>query len=267
VLSLLVAAGMVLPGGLPGRAARGQDDWDAAKKAIDRRNQEDRFGVPDFDQWVLGGKTLDQTDLALRSQFALQVDAVNCAGELSSAQREKLQLAGEGDLKRLSRSINQLRDKYRAIGQDLEKYNDFNIEASRLRTKIQSGVYDDSSLFQKVLRQTLNREQAARYEQQELERRRFRYEAEIERVLSSMEDGILLRGEQQQRLVKLFLDETEPPKKFGQYDFYFVLFQAGKLGEAKLRPILDDAQWQSLKKVVDRYRGIEGILKSQGYLP
>ena len=102
---------------------------------------------------------------------------------------------------------------------------------------------------------------------EERERRKFRYEAKIELVLSNLENSISLRAEQRQRLVKLLLDETEPPKKFGQYDFYVVLFQAGKLGEAKLRPILDDAQWQSLKKVLDQYRGMERFLKSQGYVP
>jgi hypothetical protein len=86
-------------------------------------------------------------------------------------------------------------------------------------------------------------------------------------VLSNIENSISLRADQRQRLLKLLLDETEPPKKFGQYDFYVVLLQAGRLGEAKLRPIFDDAQWQSLKKVLDQYRGLEMFLKQQGYLP
>ena len=136
-----------------------------------------------------------------------------------------------------------------------------------LQIKLQSGVYGDSSLFQKVLRQTLNREQSVRYEQLERERRKFRYEANIKLALSNFENSIALRTEQRQRLVKLLLDETEPPKTFGRYDFYYVLFQAGKLGEVKLRPIFEDSQWQSLKEVIDEYKEYEGLLKSEGYLP
>ena len=267
VLGLLVTAGMVLPSGLHGRAARGQDDWDVAKKAVVQPNRDIVMALPDFDQWAFGGKTRDQLERLFESQLALQVDAINRACELSAAQREKLQLAGEGDQKRLSRAIEQFRDRFREAGHDQQKAANVVGEAQTLQMTIQDGVYDDSSLFQKVLRQTLNREQAVRYEQQERERRKFRYEAKIEMVLATLENSIPLRAEQRQRLVKLLLDETEPPKKFGQYDFYVVLFQAGKLGEAKLKPILDDAQWQSFKKVFDQGRGLEQFLKGQGYLP
>ncbi len=258
-------AGIALLGGLDGRAARGQDDWDAAKKA-DRPNPQGRFGLPDFDQWVLNGQRRDQFEGGLKSQLALQIDAINCACEISSAQREKLELAGEGDLKRLSRTIEQLREKYREIGQDQQKFQAIAGDVSMLQMKVQSGAFDDSSLFHKVLRQTLDTEQTVRFERQERERRKFRYEAKIELVVSNLENAISLRAEQRQRLVKLLLDETEPPKKFGQYDFYLVLCQTRKLGEAKLRPIFDDAQWRSLKKVLDQYGGMESFLKSQGYL-
>jgi hypothetical protein len=236
---------------------------------VDRLNQRVGFGLPDFDQWVLGGKTHDQIERELKSRLALLLDSVNRACQLSGGQREKLQLAGEGDMKRLHRTIEQFREKFREIAQDRQKFNTVAADASKLQAKMRSGVYDDSSLFQKVLRQTLNREQSVRYEQQELERRKFRYQAKIELFVSDLENNIALRAEQRQRLLKLLLDETKPPKKFasGQYDFFLVLIQAGKLGEAKLRPIFDDAQWQLFKKVLDEYHGMEWTLKSEGYLP
>jgi len=288
---------MVIPGGLRGQAAWGQvaaapafapavpyrsdryqvtappalsgDDWDVGKKAVDQPNQQVRVMLPDFDQWVLGGKTRDQMERTLRSLLALHVESVARACELSGAQREKLQLAGEGDLKRLFRTIEKLREKHRDVGQDQQKVNAFVQEMSPLQMKLQTGVYDDSSLFRKVLRQTLNHEQSAQYEQQERERRKFRYEAKIELVLSTLQNNISLRADQRQRLVKLLLDETEPPKKFGvgQYDYYIVLCQAGRLPEAKLKPIFDDAQWRSFQRLLTRYRGMETFLQQQGFLP
>ncbi len=267
VLGLLATAGIVLLSGLHGRAARGQDDWDAPKKAVLQTDLEDVMTLSDFDQEVLGGQARDQVERLLKARLALQVDSVNRACELSGAQREKLQLAGEGDLKRLYRTIEQLREKFREAGQDQEKIEAVDSEASAVQMKMQAGVFDDSSLFQKVLRQTLNGEQSVWYDRQERERRKFRYEAKIELVVSNLENSISLRPEQRQRLVELLRDETEPPKKFGQFDFQVVLFQARKLGEAKLRPILDDAQWRSLKRVLDQSRGTEGFLRQQGYLP
>ncbi len=202
----------------------------------------------------------------LKSQLALQVESVARACRAFRRPTGETATGGRGRPETAARTIDEFRDKFREVGQDQQKLNAIGREASVLQTKMQTGIYDDSSLFQKVLRQTLNREQSVRYERQERERRKFRYEAKIELVLSNLENSIVLRAEQRQRLVKLLLDETEPPKKFGPYDFYLVLFQAGKLGEAKLKPILDDAQWQSLKKVLDQYRGMERFLPVTGIL-
>ena len=75
VLGLLLTAGIVLPSGLHGRVALGQDDWDVGKKDVDRPNRRQVARVlPDFDQWVLGGKTCDQIELVLKSQLALRVE-------------------------------------------------------------------------------------------------------------------------------------------------------------------------------------------------
>jgi hypothetical protein len=243
-------------------AAWGQDDWDAAKKAANKPARQGVFALPDFDSWVLRG----QTESTLKSMLALQIESVaRC--ELSAAQREKLQMAGEGDLKRLARTIGELREKFREAGQDQQKYNELIQEGSAMQMKLQSGIYGESSLFQKVLRQTLNHEQSVRFEQQERERRKFRYEAKIELVMANLEGTISLTAEQRQRLVKLLVDETEPPKKFGQYDNYMVFVQAGRLEEAKFKPILDDSQRRSFKKLLDQYRGMDQFLRQQGYLP
>src|SRR5208337_3669306 len=105
------------------------------KKPVDQPNRQVMMALPDFDQWVLGGKTRDQIESGVKSQLALQVDAVTRACELSAAQREKLQLAGEGDMKRLYRTIEQFREKFREAGQDQEKIDAVESEASAVQMK------------------------------------------------------------------------------------------------------------------------------------
>lgn len=255
---------------LCGPSARGQDDWDVPKKAAEQPAQGfNRFALPGFDQWVLRGRTNEQLESTQKTLLTLQIDSVARACELSADQREKLQLAGQCDIKRLSREVDALRERFRAATQpvDQQKYSELINEGSAMQGKLQSGIYGDSSLFQKVLAQTLSREQRVRYERQERQRRQFRYQAKIELILSNLEGSISLDADQRQKLVKLLVDGTEPPRKFGQYDTYVVLFQLGKLDEAKLRPILDESQRKSLKRVGDNYRGMEQFLRQQGYLP
>jgi hypothetical protein len=272
VVSLVVMAGMVSPDVLRGRPAWGQDDWDAGKQAVNQPAARVVMGPvmaqDDFDRWVSGGRTRDQIEHTFESLLALQVESVTRACELSDAQRAKLELAGRGDMKRFSRSLEQLKEKFRQVGQDQQKFNEIAQQVFPLQMKMQTGIFGDSSLYRKIVKQTLNPEQSVLYEQQERQRRMFRYEAKIELVMSNLETTIPLRAEQRQRLVKLLLDETEPPKESsGQYDYYVVLCQARKLGEAKLKPIFDDAQWQTLKRALDQSRGIEQHLRLNGFLP
>lgn len=270
-VGLVVMLGMVAGSVLPGRGAWGQDDWDAGKKAA-RQPNEGMMGMQvmapaDFDRWVSNGKSTDQMRRTLESLLTLQVDSAARTCGLSDIQKKNLELAGYGDVKRLTRSVEELKEKFRGVGQDQKKFNDIAQEVSLLQTKMNSGVFGESSLYRKTLNETLDRDQAARYEQADLERRRFRYEAKIEVFLSNLETTLPLRAEQRQQLVKLLLAETKPPKKFGQMDHYIVMYQIRTLGEAKLKPLFDDAQWQTLKRILDASRGIEQHLRLNGFLP
>ncbi len=118
----------------------------------------------------------------------------------------------------------------------------------------------------KVLQRTLDPEQTAQLEQQETARRKFRYEAKVGLVVAALESGIPLRDEQRQKLLKVLLEETRPPRQFGQYDYYVVLYQAAKLDEGKLKPIFDDDQWRALTQLFAQIQGIEAHLKRTGVL-
>jgi hypothetical protein len=268
---LRIVAGFLLVGAillavLGGRTARAQDDFDVPKKVDNRNMFEGQWTLPNFDQWVLQGRTKTQIETTIKQSLALKMEAVSRACKLSDAQREKLEMAGELDVKRTSRAIDELREKFRIAAQDQETYSRLINEGSAMITSLQSGIYSEASLFHKVIDQTLTREQSVNYERQERERRKSRYQANIELVLSNVEGSIILTADEQKKVVKLLLDETEPPKRFGQYDTYLVFVQLSKLPEAKIKTILDDTQRKSLKRLVDRFRGMEQTLKMQGYM-
>jgi hypothetical protein len=249
--------------------AWGEDDWDAGKKAPNRQFQQFGGGVMDqanFERWVCNGRSRDQLENSLESLLAVQVDFVKRACGLSEAQSRKLDLAGHGDVRRYTRSIDDLIAKYHEVGQDQRKFNEFAQKVFPLQMKMQTGVFDDSSLYRKILAQTLDGGQAARYDEQERQRRKFHYEAKIEIAVTNLESAVPLRAEQRQRLVKLLRDETQPPKKFGQYDYYVVLYRASQLGEGKLKPIFDDAQWKALQNMLMQGRGMQWQLKHNGII-
>ena len=73
--------------------------------------------------------------------------------------------------------------------------------------------------------------------------------------------------EQRDRLRKLLAEETRPPKRLGQNDYYAVLYQIALLPEAKVKPIFDDVQWRLLSRQLAQAKGMGMWLKQNGFVP
>jgi len=268
-LLLLVSA---VPGIIAlGAVALGQDDWDVDEPVLVQPGmvQAAAFEVPEetFDQWVFGGKSTSQVTKRLDSLLLLQVASVERACELSEAQKNKLQLAARGDVKRFLGSVEEMRRKFCEVRRDQQRFNNIWQEIQPLQLKLNAGLFDETSLFRKVLKRTLDPEQSERFEQQERERQRFRYEAKIELAVATMEAGVPLLDVQRQKLVKVLREETEPPTKFGQYDYYVVLYKAAKIPKEKLQPIFDEGQWRAMTQLFAHGKSMEVTLKKHGFVP
>jgi hypothetical protein len=270
LLLIVAAAGTGVFRGI----AWGQDDWEGEQEvrapAAGAVNMGLQIPEETFDQWIFGAsRNASQGRKRIESLLTLQVESVERACELSDAQKGKLRLAGRGDMKRFYAGVEEARKRFREARQDPNKFNQIWQEIQPLQTKLNSGFFDDASLFYKVLKRTLDAAQTAEYEQREYERRKFRYETKIGLAIVMVENGMPLRDEQRQKFMKLLVEETEPPKKFGQsqYDYYVVMLKAAKLPESKVKPIFDDAQWRALSQQFAQAKGMEQTLRRSGIIP
>jgi hypothetical protein len=82
-----------------------------------------------------------------------------------------------------------------------------------------------------------------------------------------MDTTLRLTVFQHRQLEELLLKETRPPRRFGEYDYYGVLFQLSRLPEDRLKKILDDLQWDQLKPHLAEAVRLEQTLKDGGFLP
>jgi hypothetical protein len=255
--------------------AWGQDDWEGEEEVVAPEGGAVHMGlqIPEaqFDHWVFGGgaRNASQGRERIESLLTLHMESVDRACGLSDDQKRKLQLAGRGDIKRFFASVEEVRTKFREARNDQHRFNQIWQDVQPLQTKVNSGFFDDVSLFYKVLKRTLGPEQSAKYERQELERRKFRYETKIGLAIAILENGMPLRDQQRQRFMNVLVKETQPPKRFGQahYDYYVVMLHAAKLPEGKLKPIFDDAQWRALSQQFTQAKAMEPTLRSSGIIP
>lgn len=268
-----MAAAALLLAGAMARPAIAQDDVPVEENPQQQaEQQQQQFVVADetFDQWVFGQRgnaALGKT--RLESALLVQIENIDRLCTLTEEQRQKLRLAGRGDIKRLFDRVEQLRKKFQLVKTDQNKINEFFQEVQPFQAALKRGPFGDGSIFSKTLKSTLTPEQAAQTDLAHRDRRMFEYKARVELVVNLLDENLALRAAERRRLVELLVAETRPPKAFGnhQYDYYVIMYQAARLPPAKIQSILDEPQYKAMQKVFDQMRGIEPFLRTNGILP
>lgn len=220
-----------------------------------------------FDQWIFQGSGTAAAGRArINSHLKLKLDELNRTCDLTDSQRKKLALAAQGDMKRFFDQVETLRKKFLEVRNNQNAFNELWQEIHPLQQKQQAGLFNETSMFEKTLRSTLNEEQQQRYQKVTEDRRRFRYRASIQTSLVSLSDTVALKDDQHKAIAKLLLEETALPLRFGQQDQQVVLYRLSKLPPAKLKAILDDRQWKLMQPQLNQGQAMEQFLAQNGFI-
>ena len=145
---------------------------------------------------------------------------------LSEIQKKKLVLAGRGDIKRFFDKVEEKRKKFDKVKTDQNKVGEIYQELMPLQVTLNSGLFTEDSFYAKTLKKVLSQEEEARYHKVVEEKRQFRYRAKVELVVAQLDQTVGFRDAQRRQLVELILRETQAPTRYGQYDYYLVLYLA-----------------------------------------
>jgi hypothetical protein len=223
-----------------------------------------RFKGEIIDQWLfsgrLGNRTLvrDDLDWALKAR----VNEIEESCGLTTAQKQKLQLAGSADIKRFFDRVDET--KRQVEGMNKNQNNVMHDLIPPLAIELQSGLFGDRSLFAKTIKRTLSADQAAQRERYVHQQKLFRYEATIAWYVVQLDKSLGLSDEQRERLTKLLVKETHPPKRYDRGVNWFVLLQASNIPESRIKPILNDIQWKMFSRQLVQARKLEEWLKGNG---
>ena len=254
---------------MAGPWAWGQDDDEPVENAVVQAPQF-AFTLSDqqFDMWAFGNRGNAES---VRSMFdgllSRKTLSVNRLCGLTRAQSKKLELAGRGDVKRYFDRFEEKREKHLGTIHDQDAFNEAIRDINSLQSALDIGLFGDGSLFEKTLATVVSEKQWAAYRQTLRERTLFVYRAKVELVAALLGNTLGLSTEQRQKIGALLLEETRPPKKYGNYDSYVVLYQAARLPEEKIRPMLHGFQWLALKRIFARALALEPMLRQNDVLP
>jgi hypothetical protein len=259
-LSLCLAAAAV-----PGATVWAQADDDDEPVAVAPPQMLYLVNEALFNRAVYGTLTPERARERLDSVLLAKIATLEQSTAISKAQKEKLTLAGRGDIMRifdriedrkgiLNKQIDQ--DEYRKLLQELRPF-----QLLWLQDPFREGSY-----FSKALKVTLEQKQAEKFRMFEADAQRVHYLARIDQTIVSLDAFLGLSAEQRRRLTKLLVEETRPPLVFGSHDVQVVLYQLASLPAGKVRPIFDDPQWRTLEGRFVQARAMKPFLVSSGYL-
>lgn len=204
---------------------------------------------------------------ALRTRFKLQLQAriaaVDSRWPLTVEQREKLQLAGRGDIARWNAEIAQLR---RESADHPRAPQELHEEVIRRITIPSERMFGDESLYFKVLRKQLTERQWLRFEEVDRAERCAQVRTTIAQFYSGKHQ---LSQTQQRDLAEAYLSKYPrwgPLSRNVNCSQYVTMLIAAELGD-EIKPIFTDDQWWLTQNHMRTARALEPQFRSYGLWP
>ncbi len=234
-----------------------------------QRRQPAGFNVnQNIDAWLFQlHRTESGTRSHLQKQLALAIDQIGRNVELGEEQKQKLELAGSGDVAKFFDQVEEIRAEFSDDKLNMNNGNDINKVFQRiqpLQQQLQVSLFGDGSIFASVSKGILDESQQSKLNEAEMERVRFHFDASLKNAIAKVERTSPLRKSQRERILELAL-AAEPPLKSGRRLSSFALYRLAKM-KPQLEDILEKSQLAAMEPLLAQGARLEGMLRREGYL-
>ena len=210
-----------------------------------------------IDAWVYGNRgNRGLSQQTLENRLDMKVDEIARAAGMTEQQRQKLHLAGLGDIRHFADRVDAIKVKHQATEFSQQEWNAIFQELRPLQADLRRGLFGADSLFDKTLHTILSSEQAERYNRAEFDRQLFQHRARVEMTVLRFAKALALRDEQRKRLTEILLKRTQPMSATGQSDQFLIMAQMTQIHDDELKPLFDDKQWPRFQQIMHRMAGI-----------
>ena len=221
-------------------------------------SSDEEFELAIFDQ-----RTASATREKLDAMLQLRIEQIDRECGLADEQKQKLRLMGHGDIKHIFDDFEKAKRQFKLLNNDWAKLDQIGPLIDSVQTAKQE-MLESGSLFGKSLRQTLTREQFARYEVMVREQHELQHRAQIELAVRKLEESMPLREAQRRELIVLLGKDIKHVQSTRSFYFYIVMSQIANLSEEKIKPLLTEIQWRIWEKRLGEYKIVIARLRQAG---
>ena len=229
--------------------------------------------IEHFDQWVFRNQLkVAGAGKQLLERLKSEADSIQSTCQLTDDQKDKLALAGRGDIQAFMQQYYVIRAKFEKNIHDQQAIQKIWQEIQPLQMKYNGQIFGEKSLFAKVLEHLLDEQQMARMQELRRQQRLFQYQAAVRQLMIKLDQVAPITHEKREQLIALIDKHTFPPKSMSgnnqsHFLMYYVLGQLAEIPEKELRPIFRPAAWKGLQAQIKQGRGMKRQLKQQGMVP
>lgn len=219
---------------------------------------------------------------ALRQARALgekRLTRLDEACRLSEPQRQALRLAMESDIRRFADEVDAIRSRYQGLRINMndqagqKQWHQFQQDVQRCRNQLR-GLFDDRSLFGRVLAGTLDERQLASVLTESRSRRSFRWRAMVAATLVKMDDTLGLSQRQHESIERALLarepalrtDDAAAERDDAHLQMNLVYMVLAEADPGPIKAELSDRQWRALAMFMNQGKAMRSWIEQQGVL-
>lgn len=245
------------------------------EQVVEQNQNINGFRLEHFDQWVFSNQEkIDGAKKQLLERLVGEANSIQSTCDLSDEQKEKLLLAGRGDIQVFTQLYAATRAKFAENLKKRDQQAVQNIwqEIQPLKQKYHGLIFGEGSLFEKVLGHLLDEQQTVRLEKLRREQRKFQYQSAVMLLISQFDQVAPFTHEKREKLLSLISQHSRPPKSFtgenrSHYITYYLLGQMSEIPEEELHPLFEEAAWKVVKQQIKQGKRMKRNLEKQGLVP
>lgn len=221
-----------------------------------------------FDGWIFSRMQNEQKAReTLISRIDFEVDRIERIASLTEEQKAKIRLAGTGDVKHFFDEVRVARRKFIELGDvPQNQINEAYQLASPLAQRLNLGLFDADSLLKKVARTAPDPEQAEIIRQEVLRRQQQQKKYAIKAYVAILGRTIPLTSMQRAQLIETIEECVEIKNSKTPYIAQIVAYRMSQVPEERFRNMLDDNQFDAIKKMFDQAKALRPMLIEQGLI-
>jgi len=227
------------------------------------------IGIEQFDSWIFQGVVnRNQARSTLESRIDLEIARISQAVTLTTTQKDRLKLAGYGDVKRFYDRVEKARQQFLALGTQVDQnnINEAYQLALPLQQELRAGLFGQGSLLEKIATTTLDDKQTEIMHHERERRNRLRIESAVKVFIAQLGRQMPMTAVQRTKLTELLVDQMRSIGDDDAYTDFLVAYRLSQVPRNMYAPLFDEQQLKALDQSSLRGKSMKAMLKDQGLL-